>query len=371
MFVSRGRDPPRRRRRVLRVGRAARRSASARPARDRRRRGRARRQLRGEGVRHPHGDGRQAGAPAVPAGDRGRAADVGVLRGEQGHVRGVRAGDAARRGALDRRGVSRRARDAPACGPARRTSPCGCGADVREQVGLPITVGVARTKFLAKVASGVAKPDGAARRTAGRRARTSCIRSRSNDSGVSVASQPTSFTNAGSRRSARSPSSRETTLVAMLGRASGRQLHALAHNRDPRPVQVGRRRRSIGSQRALGRTEIAGGARRDPDRDRRPCRAAAAGRPARLPHRRAPAALRRLLASDPVAHAAAGDRADAGDPRHGEVAAGGAMPLIERQGITLVGLAARQSRRRRRRPARAAVRPSPHVGTRRRARRDP
>src|SRR5712671_6686797 len=29
---------------------------------------------------------------------------------------------------------------------------------VREQVGLPITVGVARTKFLAKVASGVAKP---------------------------------------------------------------------------------------------------------------------------------------------------------------------------------------------------------------------
>ena len=39
----------------------------------------------------------------------------------------------------------------------------------------------------------------------------------------------------------------------MLGRASGRHLHALAHNRDPRPVHVGRRRRSMGSQRALGR----------------------------------------------------------------------------------------------------------------------
>jgi DNA polymerase-4 len=39
----------------------------------------------------------------------------------------------------------------------------------------------------------------------------------------------------------------------MLGVASGRHLHALAHNRDPRPVQVGRRRSSIGAQRALGR----------------------------------------------------------------------------------------------------------------------
>src|SRR5207249_7438138 len=44
------------------------------------------------------------------------------------------------------------------------------------------------------------------------------------------------------------------TLVSMLGRASGRHLHALAHNRDPRPVQVGKRRGSIGSQRALGRS---------------------------------------------------------------------------------------------------------------------
>ncbi|MGZ8634977.1 MAG: DinB/UmuC family translesion DNA polymerase, partial [Solirubrobacteraceae bacterium] len=43
------------------------------------------------------------------------------------------------------------------------------------------------------------------------------------------------------------------SLVALLGRAAGRHLHALAHNRDPRPVQVGRRRRSMGAQRALGR----------------------------------------------------------------------------------------------------------------------
>src|SRR5690606_5585597 len=46
----------------------------------------------------------------------------------------------------------------------------------------------------------------------------------------------------------------EAALVAMVGRAAGRQLHALAHNRDPRRVHVGRRRGSIGSQRALGRS---------------------------------------------------------------------------------------------------------------------
>jgi DNA polymerase-4 len=46
----------------------------------------------------------------------------------------------------------------------------------------------------------------------------------------------------------------QSALVSMLGRASGRHLHALAHNRDPRPVVVGRRRGSIGSQCALGRT---------------------------------------------------------------------------------------------------------------------
>jgi DNA polymerase-4 len=45
----------------------------------------------------------------------------------------------------------------------------------------------------------------------------------------------------------------ETSLISVLGRASGRHLHALAHNRDPRPVKVGRRRRSMGAQRALGR----------------------------------------------------------------------------------------------------------------------
>jgi DNA polymerase IV len=124
--------------------------------------------------------------------------------------------------------------------------------EVRERVGLPITVGVARTKFLAKVASGVAKPDGllvvpSDRELAflhplpvealwgvgpvtGRKLR---------GQGLLTVGQVAELS--------------ETALVDLLGRAAGRHLHALAHNRDPRPVQVGRRRRSIGSQRALGR----------------------------------------------------------------------------------------------------------------------
>jgi DNA polymerase-4 len=45
----------------------------------------------------------------------------------------------------------------------------------------------------------------------------------------------------------------EAQLVGILGRAAGRHIHALSHNRDPRRVEVGKRRRSIGTQRALGR----------------------------------------------------------------------------------------------------------------------
>jgi DNA polymerase-4 len=123
---------------------------------------------------------------------------------------------------------------------------------VREQVGLPITVGVARTKFLAKVASGVAKPDGLLvvpsegeldflhplpiERLWGVGPVTADkLRRRGITTVGQVAAIP------------------EAALVWMLGRASGRHLHALAHNRDPRPVVRRRRRRSIGSQCALGR----------------------------------------------------------------------------------------------------------------------
>jgi len=126
-------------------------------------------------------------------------------------------------------------------------------ARVLERVGLPITVGVARTKFLAKVASGVAKPNGLllvppdrelaflhplpVERLWGVGAVTA---EKLHGGGVTTVGEVARLG--------------ETALVSLLGRASGRQLHALSHNRDPRPVQPGRRRGSIGAQRALGRS---------------------------------------------------------------------------------------------------------------------
>ncbi len=125
-------------------------------------------------------------------------------------------------------------------------------AEVQKEVGLPITVGLACTKFLAKVASGVAKPDGLLVIPAGSElaflhplpverlwgvGRVTSEKLRSH--GISTVSQVAAFG--------------EHALVEMLGRASGRQLFALANNRDPRPVRRRARRRSIGAQRALGR----------------------------------------------------------------------------------------------------------------------
>ena len=124
--------------------------------------------------------------------------------------------------------------------------------DVREQVGLAITVGVARTKFLAKVASGVAKPDGLlvvepdreleflhplpVERLWGVGVKTA---EKLHARGLTTVGQVAELA--------------ETDLVDMVGRAAGRKLHALSHNRDPRPVERRKRRRSIGSQHAIGR----------------------------------------------------------------------------------------------------------------------
>ena len=124
---------------------------------------------------------------------------------------------------------------------------------VRERVGLPITVGVARTKFLAKVASGVAKPDGLLVVPPDRELEFLHPLPVERLWGVGAVTA-TKLRSRGIRTVGELARLPEATLVTMLGRAQGRHLHALAHNRDPRPVHPRRRRRSIGSQRALGRS---------------------------------------------------------------------------------------------------------------------
>ncbi|WP_028935170.1 DNA polymerase IV [Pseudonocardia spinosispora] len=123
---------------------------------------------------------------------------------------------------------------------------------VAERVGLPITVGVARTKFLAKVASRVAKPDGLLLVEPERELQFL------HPLGVELlwgvgAVTTEKLHNWGIRTVGQVAALGEPALVSLLGKGAGRHLHALAHNEDPRRVQVGRRRGSIGSQCALGR----------------------------------------------------------------------------------------------------------------------
>jgi DNA polymerase-4 len=126
-------------------------------------------------------------------------------------------------------------------------------AEVRERVGLPITVGIARTKFLAKVASAVAKPDGLLLVPPNRELAFlhplpverlwgvgPVTARRLHDLGVMTVGQVAGFD--------------ENALVSLLGRAAGRHLYSLARNDDPRPVRPRRGRGSIGAQRALGRS---------------------------------------------------------------------------------------------------------------------
>jgi DNA polymerase-4 len=127
---------------------------------------------------------------------------------------------------------------------------------VRDEVGLPITVGVARTKVVAKMASRAAKPDGLL---------------------VVMPAEERAFLDplavedlwgVGPATAKRLRERRLTTvgelaqlseaaLIEILGKAGGRHVHALANNIDPRPVQPNRPPRSFGAQRSLGRRRIA------------------------------------------------------------------------------------------------------------------
>ena len=209
---------------------------------------------------------------------------------------------------------------------------------VLDEVGLPITVGVARTKFLAKVANAVAKPDGLlvvppegeleflhplpVERLWGVGVKTA---EKLHARGIEIVRQVAELD--------------EAALVELLGRASGRHLHALAHNRDPRRVRIGQRRRSMGAQRALGRRA------KTPDTidatlmalvDRLGGRLRAARRVCRT-------VVLRLRFSDfsRATRSHTLNEATAHTPTILATARGllaAAMPTIERQGLTLIGV---------------------------------
>ncbi|HEX6700349.1 MAG TPA: DNA polymerase IV, partial [Gaiellaceae bacterium] len=211
--------------------------------------------------------------------------------------------------------------------------------EVRARVGLPVTIGVARTKFLAKVASGVAKPDGLLVVPPERELTFlhalpverlwgvgDVTADKLHRLGIATVGEVAGLS--------------ESALVAMLGQATGRQLHALSRNRDPRPVQPRRRRRSIGSQCALGRS------RRTPeevdavlvglvDRVTRRMRAAhRVGRTIvlRLRFSDFSRATRSFTLGAPTAESRC-----VLDTSRALLAT--AMPMIERRGLTLVGVA--------------------------------
>ena len=123
---------------------------------------------------------------------------------------------------------------------------------VRAEVGLPISVGVARTKYLAKVASAVSKPDGLLLVEPERE--EAFLHPLPVERLWGVGQVTAAKLRADGIRTVGDLARREEEVLrGLVGKASGRHLWALAHLRDPRPVVVGRRRASVGAQRALGR----------------------------------------------------------------------------------------------------------------------
>jgi DNA polymerase IV len=123
---------------------------------------------------------------------------------------------------------------------------------VRSELGLPISIGVARTKHLAKIASQVAKPDGLVIVNPDTEldflhalpVELICgvgpvSRARLAEIGVLTIGQL-----------AKTPGG---SLERLLGAAASEKLTALAWNRDPRQIKTDRRARSAGAQSALGR----------------------------------------------------------------------------------------------------------------------
>jgi DNA polymerase IV len=210
---------------------------------------------------------------------------------------------------------------------------------VREEVGLAVTVGVARTKVLAKMASRAAKPDGLLVIGSGDEAAFLRPLSVEHLWGVGQTTAE-KLHDRGIRTVGELARRSEAELALFLGPHAARHLHAIAHNRDPRRVRPGRRRRSIGSQSAFGsspksRAELDALLVALVDRVTRRMRAAhRAGRTVTLRLRFAD--FSRATRSRTLPHTTAGTGAILAAAR---TLLRGTAPTIERRGITLLGVA--------------------------------
>ena len=125
-------------------------------------------------------------------------------------------------------------------------------ARVKAEVGLPVSVGVASTKFLAKIASARAKPDGMVVVEAGKELDFLHPLPVEDLWGVGRVTA-TKLHRLGIETIGELAEVEPLSLRPVLGQAASGALGALSWNRDPRPVWGGRRAGSVGSQQALGR----------------------------------------------------------------------------------------------------------------------
>ena len=211
-------------------------------------------------------------------------------------------------------------------------------AEARERIGLPVTVGIARSKTLAKMASRAAKPDGLL--VVAPERELAFLHPLEVDRlwGVGDATARR-MRRAGIETVGQLAELPEAAVVSLLGPATGHRLHAVARNRDPRPVRSGRRRRSFGAQSALGRWS-GSEARLDvvlsglADRVTRRMRAAGRiGRTVILRLRFGDFSRATRSRTMPVANAATDSVLATARSLLAE-----AMPEIRRRGLTLVGL---------------------------------
>jgi DNA polymerase-4 len=209
---------------------------------------------------------------------------------------------------------------------------------VREEIGLPLSVGVARTKGVAKMASKMSKPEGLL--AVGRAGELPFLHPLRVEALWGVGrSTAEKLHRAGIETVGQVAAMTREELETVLGRAGARSLHAFALGRDPRRVRIGSRRRSVGAQRGLGLSRLRRG---DLDATLVSLVDRVTGRMRKGGHVGRTVVLRlrfgdyaRATRSRSLSHATAGSEPILAAVR---ALAREARPEMERRGVTMVGL---------------------------------